>query len=267
MLDKQRYQERTIVNMSVHLQEKISSFRVLGLALLLPVLLVACQPTRQTIVVIPEPEPVIEDTSLQDEAAARAHFEEQLRYQRMIADILYEGRKALNANRLMTPPEISAHAYFQRVLAIEPDNAVALQGIQDIASKYLQLAEEAGGQGLYDEAKGYLRRAEQVDRNHVGIAPAWVALEAEMETTDVVHSLSASELNSKSAAISVQLSRIAIQARDAGAFFLITAPSDDQARWIYTQMQAAVEGYRLRGNIELGSTPTIRLIMPVDEDA
>jgi hypothetical protein len=256
-----------MVNTSVHFPEKTSAFRLAGLALFLPVLLVACQPTRQTVVVLPEPAPVIEDTSLQDEAAARARFEAELRYQRMIADILYDGRRALNANRLLTPPDISAHAYFQRVLAIEPENAVALQGIQDIVAKYLQLAEESGRQGLYDAAKGYLRRAEQVDRTHLGIAPAWVALEAEMESVDVVHSLSAAELASKSAAMSVQLSRIAIQARDSGAFFLITAPSDDQARWIYRQMQAAVEGHRLRGNIELGSTPTIRLIMPVDGDA
>jgi len=255
------------VNISVHPQEISSSFRLIGLALLLSVLLAACQPTRQTVVVLPEPEPVVEDTSAQDAEAARLLFEEELRYQRMIADILYDGRKALNANRLLTPPDISAHAYFQRVLAIEPVNAVALQGIQDIVAKYLQLADEAGRQGLFDEAKGLLRRAEQVDRNHAGIAAAWVALETEMETSDVVHSLSASDLASKSPAISVQLSRIAIQARDSGAFFLITAPSDDQARWIYAQMQTAVEGHRLRGNIELGSTPTIRLIIPVDSDA
>lgn len=230
-------------------------------------LLGACQPAQQRVVVMPQPEPVLPETSEFDEAEIRARFEAELRYQRMIADLLFEGRKALNANRLLTPPEVSAHAYFMRVLGIEPENAVALQGIQDIVAQYLLLAEQSSRQGQFENAQGYLRRAEQVDRTHAGIASAWAALEAEMQSTDVVHSLNARDLASQSTALTEQLAQIALQARDSGAFFLITAPNDAQARWIYLQMQAAVEGHRLRGNIELGETPTIRLIMPSDGDA
>lgn len=230
------------------------------LALLLA--LTACQPTRQRVVAIPQPEPVLQGSWEYGEAEVRARFEEQLRYQRMIADILYEGRKALNANRLLTPPETSAHAYFMRALAIEPDNAVALQGIQDIVAQYLLLAEQASRQGQFDNAKSFLGRAEQVDRTHADIAAAWATLEAAMKSGDVVHSINARELASQSSEVVEQLAQIAVQARDSGAFFLITAPNDAQARWIYSQMQAAVEGHRLRGNIELGETPTIRLIMP-----
>ena len=138
-----------------------------ALALLMLLALNACQPVQAPRVVeAPAPEPVVEDTSAADIAAAEAAFEAQLRYQRQIADLNYEGIKALNASRLLTPPETSAHAYFSRVLAIEPDNAAALKGIQDIVAKYLQLAQQASTQGLYDNAKSYLRRAEEVDRNH-----------------------------------------------------------------------------------------------------
>ncbi len=227
----------------------------------------ACQPV-QKVQVVSLPEPVIapEASSAIDEAAAREAFENSLRYQRIIADLLYEGIKALNANRLLTPPDISAHAYFSRVLAIEPENAVALKGIQDIVAKYLQLADQAGRQGQFDSAKDYLRRAEQVDRSHAGIAAAWVQLEAEMNSKDVVHAINARELASQSAALMEELGKIGIQARETGAFFLITAPNDAQARWIYAQMQAAVTGHRLRGNIELGDSPTVRLIMPSGGD-
>lgn len=242
---------------------KTASFVAIGGILILG----ACQPTQPRVVILPEPEPVVADTAEIDEAEARARFDAQLRYQRMIADLLFEGLKALNANRLMTPPEVSAHAYFMRVLAIEPQNAVALKGIQDIVAQYLLLAEQASRQGQFENARNYLHRAEQVDRTHAGIASAWVALEAEMLSTDVVHSLNARELASQSAALTEQLAQIAMQARDSGAFFLITAPNDAQGRWIYLQMQAAVEGHRLRGNIELGDTPTIRLIMPAGGDA
>mgnify|MGYP000206140139 FL=1 len=88
----------------------------------------------------------------------------------------------------------------------------------------------------------------------------------EMKSNDVVHSINARELSNQSAALMEELGKIGIEARDSGAFFLITAPSDVQARWIYTQMQTAVAGHRLRGNIELGDSPTVRLIMPTDSD-
>jgi hypothetical protein len=243
---------------------RIADFRVTALLALLA--LSACQPTQPVRVVqVPVPEPVVEDTSAADIAAAEAAFEEQLRYQRRIADLNYEGIKALNANRLLTPPDTSAHAYFMRVLAIEPENAAALKGIRDIVEKYLQLAEQDSRQGQYDSAKTYLRRAEEVDRTHEGIASAWVALEAAMKSSDVIHSLDARDLANRSEALMAQLASIAVQARESGAFFLITAPNDAQARWIYSQMQAAVEGHRLRGNIELGESPTIRLILPTDD--
>lgn len=227
----------------------------------------ACQPAKSVRVVqLPEPAAPEPIAAVIDEAALATTFELELRYQRIIADLLYEGVKALNANRLITPPDISAHAYFSRVLAIEPENTMALQGLQDIVAKYLQLADQAGRQGQFDSARTYLRRAEDVDRTHQGIADAWLRLEKEMKSNDVVHSINARELANKSAALMEELGKIGIQARDSGAFFLITAPNDVQARWIYTQMQAAVAGHRLRGNIELGDSPTVRLIVPTDSD-
>ena len=236
-------------------------------ASLLLLCLGACQPAKNVRVVqVPEPEAPQTSASIIDEAALATTFELELRYQRIIADLLYDGIKALNDNRLLTPPDISAHAYFSRVLAIEPENAVAMKGLQDIVAKYLQLADQAGRQGQFDSAKTYLRRAEQVDSAHQGIADAWVRLESEMKSNDVVHSINARELANKSASLMEELGKMGIQARDTGAFFLITAPNDVQARWIYTQMQAAVAGHRLRGNIELGDSPTVRLIMPTDSD-
>ena len=58
---------------------------------------------------------------------------------------------------------------------------------------------------------------------------------------------------------------IANQAREHEAFFLITAPNDELARWMFSVMRKAVSGYRLRGNIELASRAGIRLRMPVTE--
>lgn len=237
------------------------------LASVLLLCLSACQPVQSVRVIqVAEPAAPEQNAPVIEEAALTTSFEMELRYQRIIADLLYDGIKALNANRLLTPPDISAHAYFSRVLAIEPENAVALKGLQDIVARYLQLADQAGRLGQFDSAKSYLRRAEQVDISHQGIVDAWVRLEVEMKSTDVIHSINVRELVNKSASLMEELGKIGIQARDLGAFFLITAPSDAQARWIYSQMQAAAVGHRLRGNIELGDSPTVRLIMPTDSD-
>lgn len=218
---------------------------------------------------IPEVAPVLQGTWEYGAATRSSEFEFEvaLREQRVIADTLYEGIKALNANRLLTPPETSAYRYFSQVLAVDPSNAVAKQGIQDIAAKYLQLAEQAGRQGQFDSAKTFLSRAEQVDSFHPGLAPAKALLDAEINSTDLVMRISAGELARQSATLVGQLEEIAIKARDSGAFVLITAPNDTQGRWIYAQMQAAVQGHRLRGNIELGETPTIRLVKPTGGDA
>lgn len=224
--------------------------------------LIACSTPTQTVIEVPERKPNLKGTWEYGASMRSSEFEEALSYQRMIADLLYDGIKALNANRLLTPPEISAHAYFSRVLAIEPDNEVAKKGIQDIVVKYLQLAEQTGRQGQFDSAKTFLRRAEQVDASHMGIASAWAALEREMNSTDLVLGINASDLARQSIELVDVLAGIAEKARESGAFVLITAPNDIQGRWIYAQMQAAIVGHRLRGDIELGDTPMIRLVKP-----
>jgi hypothetical protein len=229
--------------------------------------LTGCQIPTKTVEEASAVKPALKGTWEYGASTRSPEFEDRLREQRVIADTLYEGIKALNANRLLTPPETSAYRYFSQVLAIDPANAVAKQGIQDIVAKYLQLAEQAGRQGQFESAKTFLSRAEQIDSFHMGIAPARASLQAEMNSTDLVMGINAGELARQSPALVSQLEEIAIKARDSGAFVLITAPNDTQGRWIYAQMQTAVQGHRLRGNIELGETPTIRLVKPTGGDA
>ncbi|MDT8427634.1 MAG: hypothetical protein RQ757_02580 [Pseudomonadales bacterium] len=199
---------------------------------------------------------VIDNRALNAEQA----FREEIRQQLVLADLLYEGQKALAADRLMTPPEDSALARFNRVLALQPGNPVALQGIQDVAGRYLQLAETASRQGQFDNALLFLQRAAMVADSHPGLPAAREYLAREQARTQSVYTLSAGELASQSASLMSRLQEIAALVRDTEAFLLITAPSDAQGRWIYAQMQAAVQGYRLRGDIEIGEQPSIRLV-------
>jgi len=230
--------------------------------LLLGAGLLSCQPTQQPppprVIPAPQPAPLI-DTSEQDAAAA---FREELRQQLALADLLYEGLRALAADRLMTPAEGSALSIFNRVLSNHPENQVALDGIRDIAGRYLELADTAARQGHFDNAQLYLRRAETVYPEHQKLAAAARLLEFERQRTHSVHTINARQLNARSEILIEQLQEIAVQVRDRNLFLMITAPNDTLGRWIYAQMQSAVEGYRLRADIEIGEQPALRLVMP-----
>ena len=51
--------------------------------------------------------------------------------------------------------------------------------------------------------------------------------------------------------------------KNSGEFVLITSRTDDEGRWIYRQMQEAVPGYLVRGDIQLGSPPRVTLLPPL----
>ena len=184
----------------------------------------------------------------------------------LIADLLYEALQALDDDRLLTPVDDNAHARFMRVLAYEPNNEIALQGLQDIVMRYLELAQQSLRRGLFDEARSLIDRARFVDEDNAAIAGVVAALEAEMQSNDLFFSLESAAFANRSELAISQLQDIAQQAREANAFFLITAPSDSLARWMYGVMREAVEGYRLRGNIEIASQVSIRLRMPKDSE-
>jgi hypothetical protein len=179
-----------------------------------------------------------------------------------LADILFEGLQALDADRLLTPIDDSAYARFQRALAYDPDNEIALQGLRDIVARYLELSLQASRRGLFAEAATLLENARFVDPEHPDIAAAWLTLQAEMNSGDLFFDLDPRELSQRSELAQQRLIEIAEQARAHSATFLITAPNDDLARWIFSVMRDAVDGYRLRGNIELASRTTVRLRMP-----
>lgn len=185
--------------------------------------------------------------------------------EQLIADLLFEGLQALDQDRLLTPIDNSAHAYFQRVLAYDSDNELALEGLESIVLRYVALADVAINQGLFDQANLFLDRARFVDESHSSIAAADERLAAERNSGDLFFDLDAAQIAARSEAMQEELAAIARQAREHEAFFLITAPNDEQARWMFSIMRDAVSGYRLRGNIELAARHSIRLRMPEEQ--
>lgn len=226
------------------------------LALLLG--LAACA-TQETQVVYegrpaPEPEPVVPEPTREPDVA----FSRSM----LLADILYEARIAYEGNRLMTPSGDNALDRYRQVLQLDPGNAVALDGIEAIVLRYVDLADAAMRQGQYDQAEMLLGRAASLNPERAELLAARNRLTVARQTKVQRFDLDPKGLEGESLEVMVQLAEIARQIQRNESTFLINARTDAEGRWIYKVMREAVGGYRLRGNIDISSTPGILVMQP-----
>jgi hypothetical protein len=181
---------------------------------------------------------------------------------RILADMLFEASMAFDDNRLMLPAGDNAYDRYLEVLSFDPNNQIALQGLEDIVERYLVMANQAIQIGQFDDAEDYLVRAEIINPCKQDIIEARRVLALESRVTRDYFALDPEELAAQSLIMMSQLGTIGELVRNYDATFLITARSDSEARWIYQVMRDAVGGYRLRGNITLGSQPAIQVNIP-----
>src|SRR5688572_20683660 len=117
-------------------------------------LLTSCTVPDKQVIYTPEPVPEVAP-----EPESIMLSEQELRRGRLLADILYSAKQAFADNRLQLPAGNNAYDRYQEVLQLDPGNAVALEGIQEIALRYIELANAAMALGQYDNAESYLVRA------------------------------------------------------------------------------------------------------------
>lgn len=182
----------------------------------------------------------------------------------IIADILYEARKALEDNRLMVGRD-NAYDLFNEVLDIAPDNEVAQAGLGEIVERYIALARNAIPVGQYDQAATYLDRAAMIEPQHAALQQTRQSLQAARDRQGEFFPLDEQQLRDRSLALMAELGEIGRYLKENELRFVITARTDEEARWIYQVMREAVGGYRLRGNIALGGQPGIRVQQPATD--
>jgi len=86
--------------------------------------------------------------------------------------------KAMKAVRLTTPSGDNAYKYYKMVLAMEPDNAEALAGLQKIVDRYVWFIQKSKAEGNLNTAKRALQKAESVLPND----PKLQSIRAELAT-------------------------------------------------------------------------------------
>lgn len=212
-------------------------------------------PSQESTAGIEQENSVIEET-------ATGRISDPILRRRILADMLFEASIALDDYRLMLPAGDNAYDKYIEVLSFDPDNQIALQGIEDIIDRYVVMANQAIQIGQFDSAEEYLARAESINPGKQNIIEARRFLARESRVSRDYFALDPEELAAQSLTIMSQLGTIGELVRNYDATFLITARSDAEARWIYQIMREAVGGYRLRGNITLGAQPTIQVNIP-----
>ena len=79
-----------------------------------------------------------------------------------IEEILSKAEQAFQEQRLSSPPGDSAWFYYNKVLAIDPDNEKALRGLNNIADEYAVLVESELKKFHYNRAKFLLYRGLEI---------------------------------------------------------------------------------------------------------
>ena len=84
--------------------------------------------------------------------------------------ILASGDKFFKRDRLMSPPEHNAFARYEKVLSIQPDNAAALKGIQNIVDRYVSLAEMVIAKNEEYKVPELIKKAYQAGEKYIDVS-------------------------------------------------------------------------------------------------
>lgn len=79
-----------------------------------------------------------------------------------IERLLKLARRAFDEDKLTLPSSRSAAGYYRQVLSIEPGNQRALYGLGRVVERYTELGDLALGEGGYEKAERYAKRANRV---------------------------------------------------------------------------------------------------------
>jgi MSHA biogenesis protein MshN len=87
--------------------------------------------------------------------------------QNHISDLLRQAERAIAMDRLTTPVEDNAYAYYQKILSMSASNTDAKEGLDKIAQRYFSKAQEQAQLGNLSQAEALLQRARFVSARFI----------------------------------------------------------------------------------------------------
>nr|WP_255771974.1 N-acetylglucosaminyltransferase [Microbulbifer guangxiensis] len=190
--------------------------------------------------------------------------------QRNIAYFLRRAEEAQQEGFLTQPAGASAYDYYLRVRQLDPGNTQAATGIQTIIIEFVERARDALRRRSFAEVNSFLNRADELAPGNPLVAEVRTQLARERSRASAdlprgeVIALPGDSLASRGDAVTALLRETALRIRGENLRVIIVARTDEEGRWVYQQLREAVMGYRVRGDIKLGSPPRL-ILMSAEE--
>jgi hypothetical protein len=179
-----------------------------------------------------------------------------------IRRLLTEAKEAFSDDHLTTPVDDNAWFRYLRVLVLDPDNQSAKEGISDIVEKYLDWALQDIEAGHLRKARDFLMRVRVIDDTHPNLAAVEKRLAEQESTRQQIIKLSRFGLDNHTATLTDELYQLGAQIQEQNARVIIVARNDAEGRWIYQQLNKAEHGPRIRAQVQLDTTPSLKILTP-----
>jgi hypothetical protein len=177
-----------------------------------------------------------------------------------VAELLQQAAQANSAERWIDPYPGSAVDYFRQTLALDPYNATALRGIENITETQAAKARQAADRQQYNLAWLELDRARRADPMHPTLKPTASYLQLQENSKRYRVEFPATDLSSRSKDTRLALQTLGEQAKQPDCRAIITSANDAQGRWMYQQMNQADGANRLRAALETGAPSSVAVL-------
>jgi len=127
--------------------------------------------------------------NIADLELARERIQQATTLQAAIGDLLTEASSYRAAGALLTPPGKNAAELYNRVLAADPSNVIAAQGLSEVTGQLAQLTDKMFAQRQLDEVRALLDRAGNVGLSGAAIDQIRTRLSRETRRLADVESL------------------------------------------------------------------------------
>lgn len=191
----------------------------------------------------------------------------------LIDRVLNKADQALRSKRLTRPAHNNAFDRYSAILMVDPQNARAKAGLLAVRDAYIVMADNELASGSLHHAQDFLvvlKERYPHDAKVKQLARRIAQHKAVSHTNDVPVQdptqkrfvLDGGSLKRRDAKTLALLQSIAARIEDTQESVLITARNDAEGRWIYRTLNAATPTFRVRGDIRLGSKPSVALLAP-----
>lgn len=261
----QAFEFPTIAAFYWRMFELLCLFLVLGIALQACIAVQVGEPNTADLPLEPSVETDIDE--IHNPAPSKAQITKRL---------LNRAEQALVEGHLTQPSHNNAYDSYRAVLLLDSANQAAESGLQAVLLAYSQRFNRALGRGRLVEARRIIDKIKTYYPDSAILSKMRKALVIERsrqneqwKQMDPSHSellefpLPPVSLQNRSTEIVEFLGQLAQRLQASNESVLILARSDAEGRWIYRQLKAAVAGYRVRGDIQLDTSPRIRILPPL----